>query len=83
MTPEQASQSGRRLSPQLDEPPADFHIVVKQAKRQGFWCRAARHEYARSRAGGRYAITLPEQYTPVYASDDLDDIRGWLANYAG
>ena len=55
-----------------------FHPLVQQAETMGLWVRWARDSRVRQNRGGRYWVTEPECITPLFASDDLEEIKAWL-----
>lgn len=65
--------------PPLPPPPHEFAELVQRARLNGFWLWHARDESVRQECGGLYRVTRPEGLMPLYVSDDLENIRGWLA----
>ena len=65
--------------PALPPPPHEFKLLVERAKLNDYWLRCARDEAVRREHGGRYRLTRPESQMALYVTDDLENVRGWLA----
>jgi len=58
-----------------EPPPPAFFLAIKQARRHGLWVKAGRWP----KPGlARYAVTVANGSSPLFTSDDINEVRRWL-----